>query len=82
MCFSKRFWSFWSGYRWFYQGINHLNLLELIVNEKMMKINNLKKKCVFLSDFGTSVLVLIFLTCNNSSEFIRIDCKWENDENK
>ena len=72
--------SWW--FRWFYHSIIHLNLLELIGNEKLVKKNNLKKKCVFISDFGTSVVVLMDLSCNNSPEFIGIDWKREIVENK
>ena len=48
----------------------------------MMKINNLKKKCVFLSDFDLFVVVKIVKSSNNSPEFIRIDSRLEYFENK
>ena len=38
----------------------------------MMKINYLKKKCVFLSDFGGCVVVLMVLSFNNSPYFIEM----------
>ena len=56
--------------------------MEFIGKEKLMKKNNMKNKCVFLSDFGTSVVVLMVLSFNNLSLLIGIDWKWENDENK
>ena len=64
-------------------GLSYNNTPEFIRNDsklEYLKINNLNKKCVFLSDFSTSVVVLMVCSLKNSPESIGIDFKRENDE--